>query len=346
MDPAGNSIAAWMHQEGPFTDIVVNRYQAGTGWSVSQHLPMVNRFSTDPRVAMDRFGNAIVVWANADDASFTRYSIYAARFVAGSGWGVPELLENDDVDTAYLPQISMMPDGEAMVIWVQDGVSQSSGSVRAVRYVVGSGWTSPVRIDLPATTFPKDYPRIAVSSNGTAVALWQQHTAGNNPNLVSSRYTPAGGWSAEALVENDDTGFVVNPSLAMDDSGNAFAVWTQAVSGRNNVYANRLPGSGSWGTPVELDTNVNDNSDDPRIAVDAQGTAIAVWDQYQAVGHTGVYSSRLVAGGAWSPAESMESQVASDAGRPDVGVDANGNAVAVWVQSDGSTYEVMSNTFD
>ncbi|SFR57863.1 Ig-like domain-containing protein, partial [Marinobacter gudaonensis] len=50
--------------------------------------------------------------------------------------------------------------------------------------------------------------------------------------------------------------------------------------------------------------------------------------------------------GVWGTAELIESDNAGDASRPQIAVDVNGKAFAVWQQSDGTRSNIVSNRFD
>jgi hypothetical protein len=71
---------------------------------------------------MDANGNAIAVWAQDDGPTM---SIYANRYVAGTGWQEAQLIEDGTGEARY-PQIAMNASGNAIAVWEQyDGSAWS-----------------------------------------------------------------------------------------------------------------------------------------------------------------------------------------------------------------------------
>ena len=118
-----------------------------------------------------------------------------------------------------------------------------------------------------------------MDSSGNAIAVWHQ-SDGTRYNIWANRYVPGTGWGTAALIETDDSGDANNPQVAMDADGNAIAVWVQDDGTRSNIWANRyVPGTG-WGTAALIETDDSWVWDNPQVAVDAGGNAIAVWEQW------------------------------------------------------------------
>lgn len=93
----------------------------------------------------------------------------------------------------------------------------------------------------------------------------------------------------------------------------------------------------AWRAPVRIATAVG-TAANPQLVFDASSNAIAVWEQWDGTA-TSIWSSRYVAANdTWGSAAVIESENSSNAVNPQVAVDANGNAVAVWLQSAGSLW--------
>jgi hypothetical protein len=94
----------------------------------------------------------------------------------------------------------------------------------------------------------------------------------------------------------------------------------------------------------------------PQFAIDASGNALAVWYQHDYhpaddSDQLNIWSSRYTVGSGWSTA----TQVGSDAfnntkpfrlGRPQIAIDPNGNALAVWMKGIGTRSDIASNRFE
>lgn len=90
-------------------------------------------------------------------------------------------------------------------------------------------------------------------------------------------------------------------------------------------------------------------ADSPQLAVDTAGNAVAVWRQLDGDGRHHIYSNRYVAGSGWLTAGPIQSkeyweQYYAEADSPQVAIDSDGNAVAVWRQLDNDgRHHVYSN---
>jgi hypothetical protein len=122
-----------------------------------------------------------------------------------------------------------------------------------------------------------------------------------------------------------------NPEVAVNDAGEVLAVWEwggieftpYTVQG-----AVRLAG-GRWGAPVDLSSPGVYDAVFPGVAVDAQGDAAAVWEIREG-GASSVQSAVwMAASGAWQAPVDL-SPVGTNAGSPQVAVDPDGDAIAVW----------------
>jgi hypothetical protein len=264
-------------------------------------------------------------------------SDYSWSFTTADGsWGTAALLESLDAD-AYSAQIGVDGSGNAIAVW-----TQSDGSVNntyANRYVAGSGWEGAVAID--SETGDTYSAQIAVDSSGNAMAVWRQDD-GSADNVYANRYVAGSGWEGAVAIESD-AGDVYVPQIAVDDSGNAMAVWRQSDGTNYNVYANRYEAGSGWEGAVAIESDTG-NVYEPRIAVDGSGNAMAVWRQSDGTNYN-VYANRYEAGSGWEGAVVIE----SDTGNvydPQIAVDDSGDAMALWLQYDGSVNNVYANRYE
>ena len=148
-------------------------------------------------------------------------------------------------------------------------------------------------------------------------------------------------WGMATLIETDDAGHALDPQVAVDPQGNAVAVWEQEdETFRSDIWANRfVPGLG-WGTAERIETDAGD-ARDTQVAVDPQGNAVAVWEQSDGI-RNNIWANRFVPGVGWGTATLIETDDAG-AGSPQVAVDPQGNATAVWHQ--GIVDNIWANRF-
>ncbi|MGQ3004400.1 MAG: hypothetical protein ACT6Q6_18990, partial [Hydrogenophaga sp.] len=125
-------------------------------------------------------------------------------------------------------------------------------------------------------------PVVATDSQGNAFAVWAQGN-GTFDNIWAARYTPGGGWGAPQVID-DHSGNATEPRIAVDSAGNAVAIWVREniVSHRGLVAASYT--AGTWGAAEVLSGGGTDNSARARVAMNANGTATAVWQESLADG--------------------------------------------------------------
>ena len=145
-----------------------------------------------------------------------------------------------------------------------------------------------------------------------------------------------------------------SPRVAIGNNGTVVAVWHSVISGSNIVVAATSPISGSWNAAANiLAVSPAFSHDLPKIAVDANGNATALWLRYQLSGgvyqNISVFAATLPAGSSsWNVPTILTSggeilDITKLSSR--IQVDGNGNAVAFWSMSyDGSTFNVETAT--
>ena len=117
------------------------------------------------------------------------------------------------------------------------------------------------------------------------------------------------------------------PQVSVDPQGNATAIWYRPNATNSVVQAaTRAPG-GAWQTPVDLSAP-GQNAFDPQVSVDPQGNATAIWYRDNG-GNYVVQAATRAPGGAWqTPVDLFVTGQTAYA--PQVSVDAQGNATAIW----------------
>ena len=347
IDTNGNAIAVWQQPNVNGRDAIwANRYTAGTGWGAAALIESGIFDAGNPQVAIDGSGNAIAVWWQSDGA---RNNLVANRYVAGSGWGTAAVIETDSTGDVSAPQIAMDTAGNAIAVWawasaVPNGPTYEY-TVWANRYTAASGWGTAGPIDSVNNSTANPAPHVALDGSGNAIAVWHRPD-GSWDSIWANRYAAGSGWGTSVLVETDNTNSARDARVAFDANGNALAVWTQSFGGVANVMANRYAAGIGWGTAVLIETDDAGPAFEPRIVVDGNGNATAVWSQRNIAGFTfNIWTNRYTAGVGWGTAKMIDSD-ANPARVPQIGVDANGNAIAVWQQDSGGIRpSIWANTF-
>ncbi len=168
-------------------------------------------------------------------------------------------------------------------------------------------------------------------------------------NALANNYnwsftTADGGWGDAQLIE-DDTSDANSPQIAFDANGNALAVWHQSDGTRKNIWASRFDGT-SWGSAEVIGVDVADggNAFEPQITFNINGNAFVVWKQTRSISNLSTFIwANHFNGTTWTGAEKISNLgVAFD---PQIAVDSDGNAMAVWTES-GFQFKVWVNRFN
>ena len=348
---SGEAIAVWQQNDGTRNNIWFNRF-AGA-WGTAAVVELAAGEAVNPQIAFDASNVATAVWQQFDGA---RTNIYSSRYTAA--WSAPTALAHtvtDNMGNAENPQVAISANGSVMVVWQQLTTASPSSiaNIWANRYVAGA-WGTAAKIEADEANSAR-YPHVAIDSSGNVLAVWQQ-TNGTINSIWANRYDAAGtGWLTAGTIENDSNP-AISPHAAMDASGNSIVVWaalSPLPSQRYNFYANRLASadflSGSWGAAELIETASAGGVQDPQpqIMFDGNGHALAVWHDGDDVNGFGlsIWSNRYVAGTGWGAAQLIENVSTANASSPRLAVDNNGNAFAIWSQSDGRRANIYINRF-
>ena len=330
----GNAIAVWYQNDGTRNNIWANQFN-GTTWNGAILIETDNTGSAfNPQIAISNNGNAIAVWYQHDGI---RNNIWINQF-DGTNWGAAMPIEGDDTGGTSNPQIAFDNNGNAFAVWQQSDGTRNN--IWANRFN-GTTWDGATLIEADDTGNASN-PQIAFDNNGNAIAVWQQFDGTRN-NIWANQFNGTT-WGGATLIETDNAGGVHKAQIAIDNNGNAIAVWYQDTGSQYNILASQFDGT-TWGTATLLETDNNGAAINPQIAFDSNNNAIAIWYQEDDFPRNNIWTNRFD-GTDWGTAVLLETNDAGSATNPQVAFDSNGNAIAVWQQSDGSTQSIWANRFE
>ncbi len=331
IDANGNALAVWSQSDGTRTNVWANRYTAGTGWGTAALIETDNGGNASvPQIAIGAGGHALAVWMHSDGM---RDNIWANRYTAGTGWGTAGPIETGDGRAAD-PRIAIDGNGNALAVWLQhDGTRYS---IFANRYAEGTGWGTAALIETGNAGNASE-PQIAIDASGNALAVWAQYDGGTRTaNIWANRYAAGTGWGTAAMVETGNIGPAFAPQVAFDAGGSALAVWSKFDGTRTNIWASRYTAGTGWGAAALIETDNAGSANKPQIAIDANGNALAVWQQSDGEADS-VWANRYAAGTGWGTAALLETDDTGFDLDAQVAIDANGNALALWVRQPRNT---------
>ncbi len=250
------------------------------------------------------------------------------------GWSASGTLLENTAGTAASPQFAFGQNGNGLAVWIQSNNVYTSSYTKAT-----NNWSTPVLLE--TITGTASTPSLTMSANGNALVVWRQ-TVSSVGSIYARRYIN-GVWdasqSAPSLLESG-TANAIDVVGAINDLGQAMIVFRQLANGTTapyNLTAVRYA-AGAWQSATSIETNSNDITTAPSIALDAQGNAAVLWLQKVVSTDTNakLYYTRFdAAGNSWSAPTNNTFQTSTTAAvsTPEIAFDGNGNGIAVWIQS-------------
>jgi hypothetical protein len=334
-----------------------SRWVSADGWSAADW----------PGVAVDRDGNALLVWPATDERLPGGSYRIQARARSRSGRLGPILNLSELGPAPAWPEVAADDHGDAIVAWQQDD-TRTNWRI-AARRVGRRGALGPILI-LSAEGAIGNSPRVAIAPRGQAVVAWTEYHDGIWRTVacrVSARGAVGGPLDLGA-------GSAEPPAVTMDRRGIATVAWTnlqRVVARRITSRAVSAPRVIASATPsasgLALVHAVADRDGDvvvgfrsgsgarPRVWIrrwrrsGALGRRLAVSPRRQSAGlHLALatdgdgdativwtralpYDRFAVYGASLSRTDALGRVVRLGSGdRPDVAVDANGDGIVVW----------------
>jgi hypothetical protein len=291
--------------------------------------------TSDVQVAVTPDGNAVAVWHEYNGVNA---NVWANVFTLGTGWGTAQQLQVSNTSDEVDPRIAVNAQGDAAVVWSQNNGVRSDIWYRP--YTAGNGWGTATQLSASNVGLANYSPQVAMNADGDAVFSWTNNDGGDY--AAWARYMAANGAMGAAARIESATGGTGEVKLAIDAAGNATALWANHDSFNNTVdlWANTYS-NGSWGAGAIIESSAQSVSEFS-VTTNSAGVVLAAWTQQITGSSQGVYVSRYDAGGGWSAATTLATTTNSSAYYPQVAADADGNALIVWGQYDGSTLNAYS----
>jgi hypothetical protein len=336
IDNQGDAVAVWLHFDGADRRIQVAYRPAGGTFGAPQTLSPAGFEAAEPRVAMDGAGDASIVWSLQSGGT---EEIQSAQAAPGGVFGAPVDLTGFTT-IASIPQVALDPHGDTVAVWdgwdganirIQDAVRPAGGSFELPQFLSPAGYNA-------------DTPHVAFDAGGDALAVWRFD--GSPASTVQGAYRPAGGeFDSPQTVSAPSTYPAQVPQVAFDGQSEGVVAWQQEDGTDPRVYASvRSAGAGgTFSSPLTLDPG-GQEALEPRIAGDGLSSTVLSWRTFNGI-TASTQAAVRPAGGSFAPAATV-SATGPQEGVPAVGVDAQGNGIAVWSRSVGPNYLLEAAGYD
>ena len=292
-----------------------------------------------PDIAVGSTGAAIAVWQDyrmsptADP--FAQIDIFSSRWDPGAGaWSANARINDAATGQQFKPAVAVDGSDNGFAVWV-DRRNGRSDIYASKRSAAAGTWGANARVNSTTKFDSQDFPAIAVSPSGDAIALWYR-AANHKQNIWASRL-PAGSstWGPEIRVTSNQTTQKQGPRVAFGPNGTAHAVWMDPAVGNADIwYATLAAGSSTWSTNTKISDDAGSAFQGPTdIGVDDAGNVSVAWTDRRATPYQ-LRVRRLPSGGSWGASV----VVAADGGNsPSIAVRADGRAFVVWHDGDAYT---------
>lgn len=227
--------------------------------------------------------------------------------------------------------------GSAVLVW-----SENVSNTILVSTRDAAGWQHPTDlakgVDLGGQ--PSADTAASIDGNGNRLVAWSERAGSPNPYRIYVREYRNGVWSLlqafnETLIANNVISPTLGgsqPSIVMDDNGNAVVAWTQA----NYVFASHYR-DGSWTHPATAADALSaqcttTNITRPMLGMSASGEARVAW------GCDGEVFVDTYSAGAWQGAVIVNQHTAQTDGDfyPRLAMNAQGETVVAWLGTNGA----------
>ncbi len=257
-------------------------------------------------------------------------------------WSTPQLVEISNAGNAINPQVAMDNQGNAVAVWSQMG--NVNKNIWSSFFNNETGWTDPIRVEFNEIG-DADFPQVAIDHQGNVVVVWHQlDESGSRFDIWSNRYQSDKGWGESELIEFNDQNIATNPNLVIDPQGSVMAIWRQSFGANFVLVANRYTQNTGWGVPEVISGVATGNASHHRSVVDNLGNVTTVWQQSD-VTQNDIWANHFNPETGWKVAQLIENNNIGHALTPEITIDEQGDANAIWRQWSGFFYLIYSAQF-
>ncbi len=242
----GSACAVWPLKRSGRKVLLASTYRNGNWIAPVAIASNASEDARSPQVAIDRSGNAMVVWEQSS-------RIWSARFVSDR-WLAAAPVERHDGGESLTPQLEIADDGSATAIWER---RYGRSTIESAAFHAERGWSQPEAIQTDGADGTT--PRLA-----GGIAIWVSRTTSGDelwsrPHMSAGWGTAhhiASTWAYELLVAKAASHLVV---VQRDRDGCASSI--------------DVAPDGTWGRPIPFASCSPAYSD----AVAAFGDGLVAW---------------------------------------------------------------------
>ncbi|MFD0724379.1 hypothetical protein [Lysobacter brunescens] len=241
--------------------------------------------------------------------------------------------------TARQEQVASAMDAEGRSVTVWLDRRGTSAHLRLQRHdAAGLPYGEPIQVNNTAIVGSYAYPQVAMSADGAFTVVWTQMEPwlGGMPHVFRRSFNRHGQpLMMEQRVDPPGTPEAGSAQVAMRSDGSHSIAWlSYPGSGQRALYLAGFDANGlSLGVPQLVASGTSSTQLTwPRLAMDDAGNTLAVWSEDRNGAMEEVWMRRRFANGTFGAIARVNSLAPATVPRPDLAMDAAGNAVVVWRQ--------------
>jgi len=311
----------------------------------------------NPQIASNLDGDIIAVWQQ-EDGGVTR--VLASRYSAeDKTWGDVETSSSSSASasfvdagsdsSAFAPDIAVNESGVIAVVWYQAAVSGGDTSIW-INVFDGNTWMGATNILAgEVSAGSANYPKVVVDDEANIYVAWREISNGSYRVKAAVYDTTAVDplTNVKTMAETSEYGDADSPEIEISSKGAIYLVWPQQVQGEGmhqQIFVSRyVGGSTGWAAEQRIDIENLGNASAPKIAIDENNDAFAIWQQYDGE-RENIWINRY-SGGFWGVADTLETNNLGDAVEPSIAFSRDNMAFAIWQQDSAGGSELKIQSF-
>jgi hypothetical protein len=232
---------------------------------------------------------------------------------------------------------AMDAEGRSVTVWLDR--RGTSAHLHLQRHdAAGLPRGAPIQVNNTAIVGSYAYPQVAMSADGAFTVVWTQTESwlGGMPHVFRRSFDRDGqALTVEQRIDPPGTPEAGSAQIAMRSDGSHSIAWlSYPGSGQRALYLAGFDANGmSLGAPQLIASGTSASQLSwPRLAMDDAGNVLAVWSENRSGAGEEVWMRQRLANGTFAAIARVNSLVPATVPRPDLAMDAAGNAVVVWRQ--------------
>ncbi len=207
--------------------------------------------------------------------------------------------------------------------------NQSTGPVISWLWTFGDGKTSNLQ-----------NPIHVYAQEGVYTVSLQVFGPAGNHKLIKQNYITVGYYPQSRLNDDYGSALQTDPTLALDTSGNAFAVWTDERGGTRDIYFSRKLLNTNWSTNELVNRNTTDIQDWADLAIDANSTVHVIWNDSYTDYYADLYVGTRPLNGIWSASTRINDITCAGQHFGSIVIDSSGRASVAWMDWRAMNYDI------